>query len=67
MQRNALSTAANCCQCANDGDLPCVMDALPVLAGRLQHQVGWDLLSVGYNHSVCIGQGLCGELLSVFL
>lgn len=39
MQRNALSIAASCCQSVGEDDFPLVVDALPVLTGRLQQQV----------------------------
>ena len=38
-QRSALSVAANCCHSIGVGDFHLVADSIPVLSGRLQHQV----------------------------
>ena len=38
-QRSALSVAANCCHSIGVGDFHLVADSIPILSGRLQHQV----------------------------
>ena len=38
-QRSALSVAANCCHSIGVGDFHLVADSVPILSGRLQHQV----------------------------
>ena len=39
LQRSALSVAANCCHSIGVGDFHLVADSIPILSGRLQHQV----------------------------
>lgn len=39
LQRSALSVAANCCHSIGVGDFNIVADSIPILSGRLQHQV----------------------------
>ena len=39
IQRSALSVAANCCLSVSGDEYQLVADSVPILTGRLQHQV----------------------------
>lgn len=69
LQRSALTIASNCCQTVTEGDFALIQDALPVVSGRLQHQVRTQQILEGYRQLVfCFaGQKVSGELLLVFL
>ena len=50
-QRSALSVAANCCHSIGVGDFHLVADSIPILSGRLQHQVQvlWHKVNASYE------------------
>jgi hypothetical protein len=42
--------ASNCCQTVTEEDFALIQDALPILSGRLQHQVCYISALIQYIH-----------------